>query len=411
MGDRLFKDGRFSFIGSVFTGREPLTTSAMGTSAWKKTRLGIGIKNDQNLQYLTMEDFFTDSVKTCKLKGLDGKFFEVNRADTSKPEMIDKVSNYSKIIVDLETDFEKKKEYTKLIFKKKNHEYKKAEDKTEDDIEKIKEYDAQIKEMATNRIEFVTMKDVIPFINSSLPLLEGKKVRVNGEIKSNFYNGKNVLQYIPDFIEIVSDDTENQLKAYIDFFYDKDGIDDDKSLKKLIANGYIGGWNKHAGTDKLYPITVVADYTKIDETDDLHKALLDMMKGNFAITDKKQVHKIGLELNVINGSPTVEFDESCLTDKQKTAIAVGLNKLEDFKPKGNVYGDKITELRVVRGDLKEYPNGSIEVFSVRDLGDYLVADDSDVSIKDVKKEDKTKVEDKIEVKSETPEDMMAKLFG
>ena len=136
-----------------------------------------------------------------------------------------------------------------------------------------------------------------------------------------------------------------------------------------------------------------------------------MMKGNFAISDKKQVHKIGLELNVINGSPTVEFDESCLTDKQKTAIAVGLNKLEDFKPKGNVYGDKITELRVVRGDLKEYPNGSIEVFSVRDLGDYLVADDSDVSIKDVKKEDKPKVEDKTETKTETPEDMMAKLFG
>ena len=408
MGDRLFKEGRFSFIGSISASKEPMTTSAMGTSAWKKTRLGIGIKNDQNLQYLMIEDIFLESAKTCKLKGLDGKFFEVNKADTSKPEMIDKVSNYSKIVVDLETDFEKKKEYTKLIFKKKNHEYKKADEKTEDDIQKIKEYDAQIKEMATNRIEFVTMKDVIPFMNSALPLLEGKKVRVNGEVKCNFYNGKNVLQYIPDFIEIVSDDTENQLKAYIDFFYDKDGIDDDKSLKKLIVSGYMGGWNKNAGTDKLYPITVVADYTKIDETNDLHMALLEMMKDNFTITDKKQVHKIGLELNVINGSPTVEFDESCLTDKQKTSVKLGLNKLEDFKPKTNVYGDKITELRVIKGDLKEYPNGSVEMFLVKELGDYLVADDSDVSIKDVKKVDEPKVEDN---KEESKEDMMAKLFS
>lgn len=406
MADKLFKKGRFSFIGSLYIPNEPVSTQNLGTSEWKKTRLGIGVKNDQNLQYITMEDIHSDKVKTTKLFSIDGEQFEVKLEDTTKQEVIDKVADFSKITIDLETDFEKKKEYTKLIFKKRNHEFKKEEDKTDEDREKIAEYDAQIKELATNRISFVHMKDAITFLNTALPLLKDKKLRINGDVKSNFYNGKNSLQYVPNYIEIVPDDSEEQLEAYIDFFFDKDSLDDDKNLKKLIVNGYIG--EKVKKLDKLYPLTVVVDYNKIDETNDIHKALLDVMKGYFDITDKKQVHKIGLELNVINGAEKVEFDESMLTDKQKTAIAVGLNKLDDFKPKGNVYGDRISELRVIKGDLSAYPNGAIEVFPVKDLEDYLYQDDSDVKVEDVTvSEPKSTKEEK---KEQSAEDLMKQLF-
>lgn len=406
MADKLFKKGRFSFIGGLYIPNEPVSTQNMGTSEWKKTRLGIGVKNDQNLQYITMDYIHSDKVKTTKLFGKDGEQFEVKLEDTTKQEIIDKVADFSKITIDLETDFEKKKEYTKLIFKKRNHEFKKEEDKTDEDREKIAEYDAQIKELANNRISFVHMKDAITFLNTALPLLKDKKLRINGDVKSNFYNGKNSLQYIPNYIEIVPDDTEEQLEAYIDFFFDKDSLDDDKNLKKLIVNGYIG--EKVKKIDKLYPLTVVVDYNKIDETNDIHKALLDVMKGYFDITDKKQVHKMGLELNVINGAEKVEFDKSMLTDKQKTAIAVGLNKLDDFKPKGNVYGDRISELRVVKGDLSAYPNGAIEVFPVKDLEDYLYQDDSDVKVEDVTVSEPKQAKE--ENKEQSAEDLMKQLF-
>lgn len=406
MADKLFKKGRFSFIGSLYIPNEPVSTQNMGTSEWKKTRLGIGVKNDQNLQYITMDYIHSDKVKTTKLFGKDGEQFEVKLEDTTKQEIIDKVADFSKITIDLETDFEKKKEYTKLIFKKRNHEFKKEEDKTDEDREKIAEYDAQIKELANNRISFVHMKDAITFLNTALPLLKDKKLRINGDVKSNFYNGKNSLQYIPNYIEIVPDDTEEQLEAYIDFFFDKDSLDDDKNLKKLIVNGYIG--EKVKKLDKLYPLTVLVDYNKIDETNDIHKALLDVMKGYFDITDKKQVHKMGLELNVINGAEKVEFDKSMLTDKQKTAIAVGLNKLDDFKPKGNVYGDRISELRVIKGDLSAYPNGAIEVFPVKDLEDYLYQDDSDVKVEDVTASEPKQAKE--ENKEQSAEDLMKQLF-
>lgn len=407
MADKLFKKGRFSFIGSLYIPNEPVSTQNMGTSEWKKTRLGIGVKNDQNLQYITMDYIHNDKVKTARLFSKEGEQFEVKLEDTTKQDIIDKVADFSKITIDLETDFEKKKEYTKLIFKKRNHEFKKEEDKTDEDREKIAEYDAQIKELATNRISFVHMKDAITFLNTALPLLKDKKLRINGDVKSNFYNGKNMLQYVPNYIEIVPDDTEEQLEAYIDFFFDKDSLDDDKNLKKLIVNGYIGERVKKL--DKLYPLTVVVDYNKIDETNDIHRALLDVMKGYFDITDKKQVHKMGLELNIINGAEKVEFDESMLTDKQKTAIAVGLNKLDDFKPKGNVYGDRITELRVIKGDLKAYPDGAIEVFPIKDLEDYLYQDDSDVKVEDVQNIE-TKESKEEEKKEPSAEDLMKQLF-
>ena len=139
--------------------------------------------------------------------------------------------------------------------------------------------------------------------------------------------------------------------------------------------------------------------------------LLDYMKGIFKITNKKEVHKIGLELNVLNGAETVEFNEDCLTDQQKMEIALGLSKLEDFKPRGNVYGNRIQELRVFKPDSKAYPDGSIEVFSVDELDTYLTYDDSDVKMSDVKK-DEPKEEIKEESKATNPtEELMKSLFN
>lgn len=408
MAERLFNNSRFNFVGSVSYGKEPLSTKPMGSSKWSKTRLGVGVKNDNNMQFLNMEYIHNDSVKTCKILGKDGETFEVDLNKTTNEEVVAKASDMVKITVDLETDFEKKKEYTSLIFKVRNIEKKKPEEITDEDKTKLVEYKAQIKELATNRVEFAHMKDAIKFVNASLPVIKDYKIRVTGTVKSNFYNNKNNLQYIPSFIEIVPQDTENQLKAYMDVFYEEGGIEDDLSVKKMFVNGYVG--EKVKKVDTLFPLSVVIDYTKIDLENAEHQMLLGFMKDIFKITDKKQVHKIGVELNVINGSEVVEFDESCLTDQQRLAIQFGLNKIEDFKPRGNVYGEKIQELKVVKANLKAYPNGCKEVFNVDDLHLYLSKDDSDVKASDIKKEE-PKEEVKEESKEQTQEEKLRALFG
>lgn len=403
MTERLTKNGTFNFVGTLGFSDSPLSTKQMGSSDWSKTKLGVSVRNGSNSQFLALEYIHSDKIKTTKImtKELDengkNKNIEVQLSDTYKPEIVGQAADFIKKVIDLEEDFEKKKEYTSLLFKIKNHEMK--EEKTQEDLDKIKEYSEQVKELATNRLEFCHMKDAIKYLNEMLPTLKGKKVRVTGQVKSNYYNGINRLQYIPNFIELVPKETENQLKAFIDLFFDKDGIDDDTKEKKMYVNGYIGEKIKKA--DKLIPLQVVVDYTKINEEDEQHKMMLDYMKGIFKIKDKKQIHKIGLIINAINGAETVEFSEECLTEKQKMSIALGLNKLEDFKPKGNTYGERIQELRVINADLRNYTDGAIEVFPIDELNDYLVniEDDKDMAVTEVKSEE-----------SRT-EDMFSKLFG
>lgn len=401
---RLFKNGEFEFIGQLSYGDTPMSTKNVGEKGWKRTKLGVSVRNEANSQFLALEYIHNDNVRQCKLFGKDGTQIEVNLSDTHKQEILDKVADFTKTTIDLESDFDKKKEYMSLIFKRLNHERK--EEKTEDDITKIEEYTKQINELAVNRVTFCHMQDVIKFLNASLPTIGKSKVRVKGSVKSNYYNGSNRLQYIPNLIELVPEETPNQLKVMVDFFYEKNSIDDNTKEKRMFINGWIG--EKVKKSDKLYPLQVVVDYTKIDETNEEHQMLLKFMKDIFKITDKKQVHKIGLIINAINGAEVVEFNEDCLTDKQKMAIHLGMNTLEDFKPRGYTYGERIQELRVINADYRTYKDGSVEVFEADEINNYLVADDSDIKADDIKAEP---IKDEKEDSNNSTEDLMAKLFG
>lgn len=410
--NKMFRQSTFEFVGNLSYGDTPLSTKKLSdTSKWSRTRLGVSVRDGSNSEYLTMEYIHCDSVKTCKLLEMvdkEAKMFDVNLDNTTDKNVIARVPNFARTVIDLENDFEKKDERIKLFFKKLNHERK--ETKTNEDLEKIKEYENQINELSGNRAEFVHMKDAIKMLNASLPMIAKQKVRVTGNVKINYYNGNARLQYIPSLIELVPEETENKLKVYTDFFYDKDGIEDDSKEKKMYVNGYIGETISKA--DRLFPIQVVLDYTKIDEENAQHMILLKLMKDIFKITDKKQIHKNAIEINVLNGREQVEFSEDCLTEQQKMYVKMGLNKLEDFRPRGNSYGDKIQELRVAKADLKEMPEGSIEVFSIKDLDDYLAQDDSDKTVKDVKKDEvKEEVVAKEETASQSTEDLMKSLFS
>lgn len=393
---KLFNQAKFSFIGEVVSAKEPVSRKRLNEkSAWFKTRMSIGVKADTNSQFLHMEYLHEENPTTFKLFDKDGKPFDVNVNDTTSEAVLSKVMDVAKITIDLETDQDKKKEYTSLIYKVRNHEKEISNIKKQDSIsaedetkiaelqEKINTYNNQIKELADNRVQFCHMKDVINHMNSKLPELAGKKVRVTGNVKCNYYNGKNTLQYVPTFIEIVPNETESILLMTAEIFYDKDSVMDDAKEKKMVVNGYITDrLNKQ---DKLFPITIGLDYTAVDETNQAHMNFLTFMRSTFDITDKKQVHKTKALIKIINGAEVVEFTEDCLTDRQKMQIAIGQKTLDDFKPKGNIYGNRVQELRLYEPVLTgDFDNGAIEVFPVKELEDYIVADDSDMKVSDIK---------------------------
>ena len=285
-----------------------------------------------------------------------------------------------------------------------NHE--RAEKQTDEDKKKIEEYTKQINELAKKRMTVVTQKDLIQVLGAVAPDLREKKtkVKVKGNIKLNYYNGNTRLEYHPTSFEIVPKDTSYENTLLLDVFYEKDSIEDEEKEKKMYINGYLAQKVK-GGEYKLYPVPFVLDYSKIDTEDPDQKLLLEYNKGIFDIKDKKQVHKVSVIGKSLMGAEIKEFDESCLTARQKMSIALGQSKIEDFKPKSNIYGNFITEYKIITDNLVNQPDGTEPVFPVKELVDYLSYDDSDKKAEDVKvEENETSEEDKRKV-------MMAKLFG
>lgn len=427
---KMFDNSRFCFIGGLSHGNEPLSVKKMGESAWYKTRLGVSVRDDKNSPYLTMENIHKDMIeKETKLmtneKDENGEkiYITVPSQDTTKEEILKRIPDFMKVTIDLETDQDKKKEYTSLIFKKRNHEIEnnnlrkqetlsdEEKAKIEENNIKIAEYEDQIKELAVNRKDLL-MKDAIELLNKALPVLKDKKVKITGQPKCNFYNGKNQLQYIPSMIEIVPNETPNQLKLYMDVFYSKDDIEDDKKERKMYINGYVG--EVKGGQDKLFPVTLTLDYTKVHDEVEIEKALLDYQRSMFATKNKKMYYRNNVEINVIDGAETVEFDENCLTEAQKMQVKLGLAKPEKFKPRGNIYGDRIQELKFFRATLTGiFTEGGVEAFEKDSLLDFLYQDDSNVKTEDVKIKTTTKQDNKEESKEENSNtnDLMAKLFS
>ena len=407
--EKMYNKGRFVFVGDPIFGRDNVVTTAKlnATSEWNKTRLNFGVKVGNNSQFLTTEYLHSDKVNKIKLFDKEGKEFEVPLNETNNPELLNRV--YTKITVNLETDQEVKKQYNSLVFKKRNHEIK--QEQTEDDIQKIKEYTEQLEEFSSNVANFIHMKDFINFINASQEVIKGHKIKVTGEVKSNFYNNTNHLQFIPKNVEFVlGDDVKEELTVYMDIFFDKDAIDDDKKEKKMFVNGYVGETVRKA--DKLFPTQVIFDYSKADLENEKQKALVDFVKGFFEVKNKKVLHRLPVICQVINGAEVVEFDESQLTDKQKTAIALGLATLDQYKPKGSIFGERVSFIKVIQPDLKLSPEGVIESIDLDELVNYLPSDDSDKKVEDMKKEDKKETKEEEKKDNEIDQnDMMRALFG
>ena len=64
---------------------------------------------------------------------------------------------------------------------------------------------------------------------------------------------------------------------------------------------------------------------------------------------------------MLNGAETVEFDESQLTKAQKEQIELGIRKLEDFRPSGSIFGERVNEYRLFEPKLTgDFADGLID---------------------------------------------------
>jgi hypothetical protein len=297
-GDILFPktDAAKPFI-KLFSGGEDKKTPMAS--------LNLGIKaGDNNLAFIEM---FGMVQKKIFSMNSENEKIEINWDDRFDKDSIKTVANYKKFTIDLGEGFE--------------------------------------------RQDFISAYDAVLYLKENLGKYKGK-VCITGQWVKQWYKDRYYDKFQAQNFYAVADDTKNKLALTVDIYYDKNGLDD-KDFKKenrIYLDGYIKQYINKDEKSKFIPQQFVLDGTKMDFTNDKHVKLFDYRK-KFMSTDKKTVVHMQWDVTYLNGADTVEFTEDQLTKSQKEQVELGLATVESFKPRGDIYGDRVSEFRLSKPNL------------------------------------------------------------
>lgn len=284
----------------------------------KMLSMSFGIKEtDMNMAFV---EAFDSQQKVIKTMDVDNEKMDVDWDDRFDEDIIEKVANYRKYIVDLGDEH-------------------------------------------GGRQEFITAYDMIEHLREHLPNYDGRVV-VTGQFTRDWYAKKKI--YFSKFriqnVFAAPEERKNRLLLTMDLFYNKNSLDDSDfdENKKMTLDCYIEQYiNKDEGR-KYVPIQVVFSGAKYDLENEKHKKLFDYKMKYIKVKNKNMVH-IPWEIVLLRGAEEAEFDESMLTDSQREQVELGIKSVDDFRPKGNIYGDRIDEFRLFEPKLEgDYADGVLE---------------------------------------------------
>ena len=413
MAETKLSRGKFIFVGEGVLGKEPVQKVERGTD-WILNRLSFGIKVGTNTQFLTTEFMLKKGETKVRLYDNDGEAFDILPEQGADPKVLAKLPDYKKIILDIEDDFEKKEEYTKLYFKIRNIEMR--DEKSEADLEKLEEYKKEFAEKATRRKEIGHVGALFGAIPQVVEIAKqkGYYIKVTGTIKSNYYKDENRLQYTPSTIEFVPKDSDKpsdkpRLEIQTDFFYNKDTFTDFTDEKQIALSGYLGETVK--GENHLYPTNVVFDYSNVNFEDEKQVAYVDLFREILNTAGDDGIYRLGLILKVINGAEEKELTLDDLEDLERKFVLAGLKTMDDIKKaRGTTFGANKQQLKLINVKTKDLQTGAVKTFELEELEGLLPKDDSDVKEKDVKKKSETKELSEEEAEAQTS-NMLDGLFG
>lgn len=314
----------------------------------KMLSMSFGIKEtDMNMAFV---EAFDSQQKVIKTMDVDNEKMDVDWDDRFDEDIIEKVANYRKYIVDLGDEH-------------------------------------------GGRQEFVTAYDMIEHLREHLPNYDGRVV-VTGQFTRDWYAKKKT--YFSKFriqnVFAAPEERKNRLLLTMDLFYNKNSLDDSDfdENKKMTLDCYIEQYiNKDEGR-KYVPIQVVFSGAKYDLENEKHKKLFDYKMKYIKVKNKNMVH-IPWEIVLLRGAEEAEFDESMLTDSQREQVELGIKSVDDFRPKGNIYGDRIDEFRLFEPKLEgDYADGVLECDDTADeFEEKIFVPAADETMEEAKKNSKS----------------------
>lgn len=355
----------FEFVGTLNLMKEPVKTTEFDSGWTKKELKAVLNESKANGVFLALEGGYYKSKGqpdkvfsfTKKLFGEKGGKLELTWDDRNNQSIINKVAEFSKTVLDLTTDAEVKEKYAELrkeIWKIENN-----ENATDEDKSKLEQLYKDVKETVPHRYEFLHELDVLNFFEKHNEKLSGKKFKVKGEVKVSHWNGKFYTNYVPSHFELADEDEPNKLALDLDLYFDKDVIDKSlfKSEKVMTFNTYILGYDSGHRKDVFFPLQTVLNASTYDLENTKHNAHINIVEKFFTVKGKK-VFQLPYSAKVISGAEVKDFSEVDLTDDQKTLIEIGMATMDDFKPKGQTFGDNLNEIRLMFPKIKDLGEGA-----------------------------------------------------
>lgn len=381
----------FDFIGNIAIPKpERFYEVKMNAGkTWEGHRLSFGVQESKlNTAFVEIYGGFRPNgdnkvITWSKQQGeTKGGKLEIAWADRLNPEVVDMVANFKKIIVDLETDEDVKKQRYELGYKIRD--IKNKDIITDSDKENLVKLEEEYKALAVNRFEFISEYDAVVVLANKLEELKNYKFRVRGNIDFSEYKGKYYKKFIANYVEIVPEDYENKLTAKINIFFDKDSLDetDFKEDKKAYIHGWVQNYNRATKADGFLPQQFIINATKLDLENETHIQYYNLLADTFKV--KKGHYCIPFDINVYRGAESVGISYDDLTDEQKKYVQIGLKKVEDFAPKGGMFGANIEEFRLVSAILEDdYADGKLDTeLSDEEFEDLLFKSTADVNLAD-----------------------------
>lgn len=307
--------------------------------------------------------------------------------------------------------------------------------KNKDVVSSVAGYRKNVISDGDERHEFVSSYDFVDYVWENIDDLKGKKVTVTGQLKKNIYNNKISDRFTIQNIYMADEKKKPGLMIKEEIFFNKDSFDFDdfKEEKKIYVNAYTKEY-----IDKEHPAsyvgkTYVIDCSKIDFDDEKMVKLfngrwlpleLKYEKGKLSVNLKSsKYYSMMVDVSYKNGSQEEEFTEDMLTPLQKQQLDLGLKTLDDFRPAGRTFGNRIVEYKLVNCDIRgDFAEGKKTLDdSVDDFESeiYLVASDegeevSDDFINKPEEEEKSKKKEKKtekKVEEDDDDDSLDDLFS
>lgn len=373
----------FEFTGELGFAKEPLKVKPFD-SGWQKHNFSFAIlESKTNKAYVSMESGLNQgngkpNIVYSRSKGLfgeQGSNVQIEWDDRLTPSVVDSIADFSKTVIDLTPPETSKEDFFNA--KREIYNLETKENPTQEDKDKLAALYNKVRELLPERKEFIHTYDAIQYFLSKLEENKGRKFRVKGNIEKSYWNGKFYTNFVPSTIELVSDEFINKLSLSLDLFFTKGAIDEtDFSKEKVIRfDTYILSRDNSHKKDVFFPQQTVLNASKLDLDNPAHTGRVELIKKMLNGKSNKEVYHMQFEAKYFRGADEVEFTEKDLTPLQRECVELGINTLDDFKPKGGLLGDVIEEYRLTKpvikkvNDSNDFTEGLVksEVFEVDDL--------------------------------------------